>query len=126
MAAPSYALTSATANSADPAGDIITLVETRLTAAGWVFIEEVAFTQAATARLQRVWKCPGTQNAAGTDFYVGLVKNAAAGIYFAARAFEGYNSTTISPVKMGMKSHTRFTKNRSDNREATASTRVPT
>ena len=91
MAAPSYHKTAFTGTS-DPAGGIITLIETDLTAAGWTFVEQASFTQAATARYMRVWKCPSTLNAAGVDFHIGLVKNQAAGIYIAARAFEGYTA----------------------------------
>lgn len=108
MAAPSYLLSQAVANSTDPAGDIITLVETRLTAAGWVFVEETAFTQTAVARVMRVWKNPAALNAAAVDFYIGLIKNAVAGIYFAARAFEGYktsNHTMQKPCISGAATH---------------------
>jgi len=103
MAAPAYTLTNYL-GTADPAGDLITLIETNLTSAGWVFIEQTSFTQAATARVQRTWKCPGTQNAAGVDYYVGLVKNVAAGVYFATRVFESWDSTgktMIRPVLTG-------------------------
>jgi hypothetical protein len=93
MPAPSYALTNYTGTS-DPAGDILTLIETRLTAAGWTYIEQASFTQGGTPRYMRVWKCPGTQNISTVDFYIGLVKNQAAGTYLAARVFEGYNSGT--------------------------------
>jgi hypothetical protein len=92
MAVPAYALTSYTGTT-DPAGDIVALIEAQLTSAGWTFVEQTGFTQAATPRYLRVWKCPAALNIAGVDFYVGLVKNQAAGTYLAARAFEGYNST---------------------------------
>ncbi|HLL68806.1 MAG TPA: hypothetical protein VK453_24290 [Micromonosporaceae bacterium] len=92
MPAPSYHLTSMT-GSADPAAGIIALIEVDLLAAGWTFVEETApFTQAAVARLMRVWKCPASLNVAVADFYVGLVRNTAAGAYFAVRAFEGWDA----------------------------------
>lgn len=83
----------------DPAGDILTLIETQLTAAGWQFVEQNAFTQSATARYNRTWKCPGSQNAASTDFYVHLVKNQVAGTYLAVRVSEGWNATTKTVVR---------------------------
>jgi hypothetical protein len=92
MTAPNYSLTNYFGTT-DPAGDILTLLEAKLVIGQWVFVEEVAFTQAATARIMRVWKCPSTLNAAGVDFYVGFVKDAVAGIYFAVRAFEGWDVT---------------------------------
>lgn len=91
MAAPSYAYTPNTANSTDPAGDILTLIEARLTAAGWVFIEEVAYTSG-VAKLMRVWKNPASLNVAGVDFFVGFIKNAVAGTLLSARAFEGWDT----------------------------------
>lgn len=93
MPAPSYALTNY-AGTTDPAGDILALIEVRLADAGWEFVEQASFTQSALARYMRVWKCPGTLNTSTVDFYIGLVKNQAAGTYLAARVFEGYNSTT--------------------------------
>lgn len=93
MAAPQYGFTNYFGTS-DPAGDILTLIENQLTNTEWVFVEQVSFTQSATARVMRVWKNPSTLNAAGVDFYIGLVKNAVAGIYLAFRSFEGWNTTT--------------------------------
>jgi hypothetical protein len=91
MPAPSYHLTN-WAGTTDPAGGILTLIEVDLTAAGWTFVEEYAFTQSATSRLMRVWKNPSGLNAAGTDFFVGFVKDAVAGTRLAMRAFEGWDA----------------------------------
>ena len=98
MPAPSYALTNYFGTS-DPAGDLVNLIEPRLTAAGWTYVTQVSFTQAATARYMRVWKNPASLNAAGVDFYIGLCKNQVAGIYFSIRAFEGFNSGTNTMTK---------------------------
>lgn len=78
----------------EPAMDLMNKIEAQLTSAGWVFVEQVAYTQS-VARIMRVWQNPAALNAAGADFYVGLIRNAASGqTYFAIRTFEGWNATT--------------------------------
>ena len=106
MPAPSYHKTSYTGTT-NPAADIIALIEADLTAAGWIFVEQATFTQGATPRYMRVWRCPGAINAAEVNFYIGLVRNQAAGVYLSARAFEGYtvgNHTMQRPCITGVES----------------------
>jgi hypothetical protein len=68
-------------------------IEAQLTAAGWVFIEQVTYTQT-VARFMRIWQCPAALNAAGVDFYIGMSRNTASGQgYFSIRLFEGWNAT---------------------------------
>lgn len=103
MAAPAYAYTNFS-GSFDPGGDILALVEAQLTIAGWQFVEENSFTQSATTRLNRTWRCPGTLNVHGVDFYLHLVKNSAAGTYFAVRMSEAWDAvgkTLLRPVISG-------------------------
>jgi len=98
MAAPSYKLTN-WKGTGDPASGILTLIEDELTNAGWTFVEQTSFTQSLNARVMRVWKNPSTLNVAGTDFYVGFVKNVGPGTYLAGRAFEGYTVGSPSTIQ---------------------------
>lgn len=87
MAAPSFSVTNY-AGTTTPASDIIGLVEPRLTAAGWVFVEEYAFTQnmgstatvtsgsaslagVTAASVQNGWAVGGTGIPAGTTILSG-------------------------------------------------------
>lgn len=78
--------------------DIINFIETGLTAhAGWSFIEATTFTHASQTKTCRVWKCLGTQNAGGLDFYVYLIRYVATGSgedNIGFRVSEGYDSAT--------------------------------
>lgn len=90
-----------TTNSTEPAADAITAIEAALTThAGWTFIEQHDFTQGGTAKRARVWKCLGSQNNAGQDFHIALVKPTAAGqTTFNVRLFEGYNATAHTVIR---------------------------
>lgn len=99
MAAPSYSFENYF-YTGEPALDLQTKIEARLSDAGWVFVEQVTFTQSAVSRLIRVWQCPAALNAAGADFFVGLIRNTASGqLYFAIRTFEAWNTSTKAMIR---------------------------
>lgn len=89
--------------SSTPNQDIITFIETGLTAhAGWAFVEATTFTHAGQSKTARVWKCLGTQNAGGLDFYVLLIKYTASGSGIAnigIRVSEGYDSSGHNAIR---------------------------
>lgn len=87
-----------------PLRESINFIETGLTAhAGWAFVEQITFTQSAVAKTCRVWKCLGSQNDGGYDFYLYLVRyttdtlNSSA--VFSVRLSEGYNASTDSMIR---------------------------
>lgn len=60
--------TSGTINSATPATDLMTALDTHITNNGWTFVE----TYTSGTNISNIYKSPGASNSFGTDFYVGL------------------------------------------------------
>lgn len=83
--------------SSSPQVDAIAFIETGLTAhAGWVFIESTTFTHGGFSKTARVWKCLGSQNAGGLDFYVLLIRytDGSSNPCIGVRLSEGYDVST--------------------------------
>lgn len=85
--------TAVVTSDAAPSTTLMTAIEGALTThTAWDFVEE----RVSGSYTFRVWKCSGTYNSQGSDFYVGLCRTTS-GIGTASInvvAFEGYNSGT--------------------------------
>lgn len=96
----------ATINSATPAADLRTAIETLMTAhSNWTFIETVTI---ATTSTYNVWKNHGTgvtdNNSFGSDFYISLMVNTATPTTLNIKAFEAWDATgklAIRPCPTG-------------------------
>lgn len=93
----------AATNSATAGIDAIAFIEAGLTAASasWAFIEGTTFTSGFTGQptTARVWKCLGSQNAGGLDFYVILTRQTSDGGTITVRLAEGYNPSTHAVIR---------------------------
>lgn len=80
------------ANSATPAGSMVTAMKNALGLnTNWSFIE--TFTDSA-GYTHDVYKCGGAGNSAGADFFIGIVKQSNTATQVSIEAFEQYNATT--------------------------------
>lgn len=84
---------------ADPMTSLVTALETAMTAQGnWSLFDSFAVTVGGVARTARVWKCSGTANSSGQDYFLILMPMAtysSAGIaQLAVTMCEGWNATT--------------------------------
>lgn len=93
----------AATNSSTAGIDAIAFIEAGLTAASasWLFIEGTTFTSGFTGQptTARVWKCLGSQNAGGLDFYVILTRSTSDVGTITVRLAEGYNPTTHAVIR---------------------------
>lgn len=93
----------AATNSATAGIDAIAFIEAGLTAASssWAFVEGTTYTAGFTGQptTARVWKCLGSQNAGGLDFYVILNRNTSDVGTISVRLAEGYNATTHAVIR---------------------------
>lgn len=89
-------------NSTTPNTDIMTVLNTNIAAhAAWEFVETVTGTP--STRVTDVYKCLGTSNSFGVDFYVGVCRSATAGAAWGFVIGEGWDSGTKKFTNPGVR-----------------------
>jgi hypothetical protein len=84
-----------TYNTANPALDIMTNLQTWMPANGYVFVE----TYTSGTNISDVYKSPGTSNSFGTDFYIGFNRISTTTTTVSVMVFEQYNVSTHLATK---------------------------
>ena len=82
-------------NTATPALDIMTNLQTWMPANGYTFVE----TYTSGTNISDVYKSPGTSNSFGTDFYIGFNRTATTATTVAAMVFEQWDAVNKKAIK---------------------------
>lgn len=87
----------ASTNSTTASADAMAFIETGLSAhAGWTQVDSGALI---SGTVTHIWKCLGSQNAYGQDFYLTLYRDTAGINTLGVRVSEGYNATTHNVIR---------------------------
>jgi len=84
-----------TYNTATPALDIMTNLQTWMPANGYTFVE----TYTSATNVSDVYKSPGTSNSFGTDFYIGFNRTATTATNVAVMVFEQWDAVSKKAIK---------------------------
>lgn len=88
----------ASTSSSTPSADAFSFIDAGLSAhAGWALVD--SGTGLIGGRLTHIWKCLGSQNAYGQDFYVTLTRDTAGASTVTLKLSEGYNVTTKNLIR---------------------------
>ncbi len=85
----------ASITNANPALTLVAAIETLLTTAGWVFVEEVVITTVT----HRVMKNPAANNVQGADFFFASVYTTSGGLTLSFRTFEVWDATNKKAIR---------------------------